>query len=61
MDVKKCDRCGKVFEPEKQESVYTLSWKEEHVSPVPYDLCSNCLDSLHDWLMMYKKFEKGAE
>ncbi len=61
MDVKKCDRCGDVFVPEKQEGRYSLSWKEEHAAPVEYDLCSTCESRLHDWLMQYKdKEEKHA-
>lgn len=57
MDVKKCDRCGKIFDLDEDDGERAvLLYKYEDVcSRIPFaesktDLCAGCVEALKEWL-----------
>ena len=59
MKVKKCDRCGAIYE--KNEKCKTKTTRNGTVSAIAtiserglpdeeYDLCDECIEKLYDWL-----------
>ena len=59
MKVKKCDRCGAIFE--KNEKYKTKATRNGIISAIAtisdrelldeeYDLCDECIEKLYDWL-----------
>lgn len=59
MLIKKCDRCGTVYEPynERNNSAKTngfillnIDTKMQYYKHAARDLCPSCMEQLHDWL-----------
>lgn len=54
MDVKKCDRCGKIFDLDKCNSenreLSIRKYGEHHWRAETFDLCADCVKSLKEWL-----------
>lgn len=59
MLARKCDRCGRLYEPEcikidgeKVNSITTREThkNENHLFGKKYDLCPNCLEELKGWM-----------
>lgn len=59
MKVKKCDRCGAIYEKNKKcktkaigngivSTIATIS--ERGIPDEEYDLCDECIEKLYDWL-----------
>ena len=59
MKVKKCDRCGAIYEKNKKcktkvigngivSTIATIS--ERGIPDEEYDLCDECIEKLYDWM-----------
>lgn len=59
MKVKKCDRCGAIYEKNKKcktkatgngivSTIATIS--ERGIPDEEYDLCDECIEKLYDWI-----------
>ncbi len=59
MKVKKCDRCGAIYEKNKKcktkatgngivSTIATIS--ERGIPDEEYDLCDKCIEKLYDWM-----------
>lgn len=59
MKVKKCDRCGAIYEKNKKcktkaigngivSTIATIS--ERGIQDEEYDLCDECIEKLYDWM-----------
>lgn len=54
MDVKKCDRCGKIFDFGKRDSgereLAIRKYGEAHFQAETFDICADCVKSLKKWI-----------
>ncbi|MCC8049738.1 MAG: hypothetical protein LIP10_03635 [Clostridiales bacterium] len=68
-DVKKCDRCGTIYDPQASKSIYEPRMAlvenfHEHANPsfmVTYDFCPECEEKLKQWLNEHKNKENQEE
>lgn len=51
MIARKCDRCGSYFDIPKDGSIIGFKWNsKDPENCIEYDLCTDCLDAMHDFL-----------
>lgn len=67
---KKCDRCGKLYEPynvkknvERCNGILTLNIDEyrKYYDNKLYDLCPECMETLHNWLNISTEYFTNLE
>lgn len=58
-DAKKCDRCGKFYEPYPDGQRVMNTDLLPHVAY--YDLCPDCNDDLIDWVNRYREIVKPSD
>lgn len=63
MQIRKCDRCGKVFDTKDSENITIWVKKERFISPgfirENLDLCFACRRSWYDWFNKPKDEKEG--
>ena len=57
MKVKKCDRCGAIYEKnekcktkETRDGIVSTTINEKGFIDEEYDLCDECIEKLYDWM-----------
>lgn len=48
--VKKCDRCGKIYEKEKYSDIEIVEARTSGAILNRYDICPDCVDRFHEFL-----------
>lgn len=63
MNAKKCDRCGKYYEPRQRRYTYLLAkYGDKSIDYTePVDLCKDCSNELYDWFCMKSLEESDGE